>query len=308
MDIFSSTLNQTMFLFSLIAIGYILAKTKLLPENSSEVLAKLENTVFVPGLILSTFIENFTVQRISSTWRLLSVACIILVFAIPIAILISKCFSKDKYTQNIYTYGLVFSNFGFMGNAVVSALFPDIFFEYIIFVLPMWIMIYMWAVPCLLIADAGKQSIKKRLKAFANPMFIAMLIGIIVGLLNIKLPPFLNSAVNASGSCMSPVAMLLTGITVSKINLGKTFANLKIYSVSIIRLIIIPLAFIGISKFIPFENTVFVCALCSLAMPLGLNTVVIPGAYGKDTSLAAGMALISHMLSCITLPFIFSLI
>lgn len=308
MDIFSSTLNQTMFLFSLIAIGYILAKCKIIPEASSEVLAKLENMVFVPGLILSTFIENFTVERISSAWKLLLVSGIILAVMIPAAILISKCFAKDKYTQNIYTYGLIFSNFGFMGNAVVSALFPDIFFEYIIFVLPLWIMIYLWAVPCLLIADSGKQSIRQRLKAFVNPMFIAMLAGMIIGLSGLKLPSFINSVVSVSGSCMSPIAMLLTGITVSQIDVRKTFSDLKIYAVSIIRLIIIPLAFIGISKFVPFENTVFICALCSLAMPLGLNTIVIPSAYGKDTSTAAGMAVISHLLSCITLPFIFSLI
>lgn len=308
MDIFSSTLNQTMFLFSLIAIGYILAKCKIIPEAASEVLAKLENMVFVPGLILSTFIENFTVERISSAWKLLLVSGIILAVMIPAAILISKCFAKDKYTQNIYTYGLIFSNFGFMGNAVVSALFPDIFFEYIIFVLPLWIMIYLWAVPCLLIADSGKQSIRQRLKAFVNPMFIAMLAGMIIGLSGLKLPSFINSVVSVSGSCMSPIAMLLTGITVSQIDVRKTFSDLKIYAVSIIRLIIIPLAFIGISKFVPFENTVFICALCSLAMPLGLNTIVIPSAYGKDTSTAAGMAVISHLLSCITLPFIFSLI
>jgi predicted permease len=42
-------------------------------------------------------------------------------------------------------------------------------------------------------------------------------------------------------------------------------------------------------------------------MPLGLNSVVIPGAYGLDTSAAAGMALISHVLSCISIPAIFML-
>ena len=41
------------------------------------------------------------------------------------------------------------------------------------------------------------------------------------------------------------------------------------------------------------------------AKKLGFNTVVIPSAYGKDTSTAAGMALISHTLSCITIPLIF---
>jgi predicted permease len=42
-------------------------------------------------------------------------------------------------------------------------------------------------------------------------------------------------------------------------------------------------------------------------MPLGLNTLVIPAAYGKDTSAAAGMALVSHFLSCISIPLVFLL-
>jgi predicted permease len=45
-----------------------------------------------------------------------------------------------------------------------------------------------------------------------------------------------------------------------------------------------------------------------LAMPLGLNTIVVPGAYGKDTTDAASMALISHILSIITIPIIFMLV
>jgi len=51
----------------------------------------------------------------------------------------------------------------------------------------------------------------------------------------------------------------------------------------------------------------FICMLCAQAMPLGLNTVVVPAAYGKDTSVAAGMALISHAISIITIPVILTL-
>jgi predicted permease len=43
-------------------------------------------------------------------------------------------------------------------------------------------------------------------------------------------------------------------------------------------------------------------------MPLGLNTIVIPAAYGKDTTAAAGMALISHTLAVISIPILFLLI
>ena len=309
MSAFATTLNQIAFLFGFIVIGYILVKLKVLPENSATVLSKLENTIFIPALVMGTFIENFTIERIGAAWKLLSVSFIIACIAIPFAILVSKLVTKDKYIQKIYTYGLSFSNFGFMGNAVVSSLFPDVFFEYLIFTLPLWILIYLWGVPSLLIADSGKkQTFKESLKSFINPMFIAMLIGMVIGLLNINLPKWIVSLIDVSGDCMSPVAMILTGVVVSCISLKKTFLNVRIYIVSIIRLIIMPALFVSVASFFKIPETTYICALCSLAMPLGLNTIVIPSAFGKDTTVAAGMAVISHLLSCITIPLIFSII
>lgn len=305
MGILWATLNQTSFLFGLIVIGYILVKCKALPENAATVLSKLENTVFIPALVMGTFIENFTIERIVATWKLLAISSVIVCLAIPFAILVSKLVTKDKYIQKIYTYGLSFSNFGFMGNAVVSSLFPDIFFEYLIFTLPLWIVIYLWGVPKLLVADAEKkQTLRESMKSFANPMFIALLIGMIIGLLHIPLPRWIVSIIDVSGDCMSPIAMILTGITVSSIPLRKTFTDIKIYLVSIVRLLVIPLIFIMVASFFDISQTLYICGLCSLAMPLGLNTVVIPSAYGKDTSVAAGMAVISHLLSVITIPLV----
>lgn len=307
MSLFLSTLNQTTFLFSFIAIGYFLSKFRQVPENSATVLSKLENMIFIPALVLGTFMKNFTPERICSMWKLLLTSCCVLIIVVPIVVFVSKLLSKDKYIQNIYTYGLAFSNFGFMGNAVVSALFPDIFFEYLIFTLPLWTLIYLWGVPSLLISDSSeKQSLSQKLKNFVNPMFVCMLIGMLIGLTRLPLPQWLSSVVEISGNCMSPVAMLLTGVTVSQISLRKTFTNFGIYAVTFIRLILLPLAFVAVANFIPVDRTIYICALCSLAMPLGLNTIVIPSAYGKDTSIAAGMAVVSHLLSCITIPLIFS--
>ncbi|MBR5505315.1 MAG: AEC family transporter [Clostridia bacterium] len=309
MSVFVSTLNQTAFLFGFIIIGFILAGRKILPEGSAAVLSKLENTVFIPALVMGTFIENFTIERISSAWQLLVISSVIALIAVPFAIFVSKAVTKDKYIQKIYTYGLSFSNFGFMGNAVVSSLFPDIFFEYLIFTLPLWILIYLWGVPRLLIADSGKkQTFRESLKSFVNPMFVAMLIGMIIGLLKIPLPAWTVSLITVSGNCMSPVAMILTGIVVSSISLKKTFTNVRIYIISIVRLIIMPLVFVWLASFFNIPQSIYICALCSLAMPLGLNTIVIPSALGKDTTIAAGMAIISHLLSCITIPLIFSIV
>lgn len=310
MNIFLPTLNQLAFLFSFIVIGYILMKAKLLPDNAAGVLSKLENMIFIPALVMGTFIEEFTVEKLSTMWLPLVVSIGILVITIPLSILLPKFITRDRYVQGIYTYGLAFSNFGFMGNAVVKGLYPELFAEYLIFQLPLWVGIYVWGVPCLLIADAGeKQSLGKKLKAFVNPMFIGLFIGIILGLLNVDLPVWLTSLIKVSGDCMSPVAMLLTGMIVSTISLKSAFTNWRTYLVSAIRLLAIPLAFVLVAVLFPalFENneTVYLCALCSLAMPLGLSTIVVPSGLGKDTTEAAGMALVSHLLSCITIPIVF---
>lgn len=307
-DVLMATLGQMVFLFLLIFIGYVLAKIKVVPENSSAVLSKLENNLFVPALVLGTFAKQFTVETFGKAWKLLLISFVICIVMIAFSILIAKLCSKDKFIQNIYTYGLAFSNFGFMGNAVVKAVFPDMFLEYLIFTLPLWVMIYLWGVPCLLIpSDGEKMTIKKRLKSFANPMFVAMILGIVLGLTEIALPKPVMSVVTTAGDCMSPIAMLLTGITVAQMNVKKILSMKSIYVVSIVRLIVFPLAFLGVACFLPIPENVFVCAVCSLAMPLGLSTIVVPSGYGKDTSVAAGMTIVSHLLACITIPIMFYL-
>ena len=258
---------------------------------------------------MKTFIENFTIERISVAWKLLLSGFLLALIVIPISILVSKLATKDIYTQKIYTYGLTFSNFSFMGNAIVSSLFGDVFFEYLIFTLTLWILIYLWGVPRLLLYDSDKeQTLKKNMKSFLNPMFISMIVGMIIGLIKIPMPKWIESIISVSANCMSPIAMLLTGIAISFISLKDTFTNIKIYLISIIKLILMPLLFIGVTYFMRLPSTVYICSLCILAMPFGLNTIVIPSAAGKDTSVAAGLAVVSHLLSCITIPVIFIVI
>ena len=55
------------------------------------------------------------------------------------------------------------------------------------------------------------------------------------------------------------------------------------------------------------NDSIVMLTLCATAMPLGLNTVVFPAAYGGDTTPGASMALISHLMSIITIPIMFTL-
>ena len=308
MELFLATGNQMIYLFALILIGYILSKIGVLPQGTAKVLATLENNVLIPCLVAGTFIRYFTVEKLKMAGLLFGSSFALFFVILPLAIFLPKLLSRDRDTRNIYTYGLAFANFGFMGNSVVLALFPEIFMEYLVFTLPLWIMIYVWGVPQLLIPVAEAETIKTRLKRFLNPMLIAMLVGMVLGITGIGLPKAVLSVVTTLGDCMSPFAMLLTGVTVASVPLKKLFMQPSVYVMTVIRLIVIPLAFLGIFALWNPSDTIVVCAICSLAMPLGLNTLVIPSAYGKDPTTAAGMAVISHLCSFLTIPLVFLLL
>lgn len=325
MQIFASTIGQTLYLFILILIGFLLAKWKLLPPEAAKILAKLENMLFIPALMLKTFMNDFTVDRLSNSGTLFLFSAGLLVLTVPMAIFLSRAFAKEIFTRNIYIYGLLFSNFGYVGISVVEAVFPQYSADYLIFVMPLYLLIYLWAVPTLLMNE-GKMTIKQNLKALLNPMFIGVFLGMVIGIVSSLLPAFtmpdvlvppvtaIDTCITALKNCMSPVAMLLTGITVANIDLKKTFTNIRIYIVTAVRLLAIPLVFLVLLRFLPpvfgitLPENIMVCAIASLAMPLGLNTVVVPSAYGRDVSVAAGMALVSHLLCCVTIPLVFMLV
>ncbi len=307
MELILALLNQTGFLVLLIAIGYILVRLKIIPDSAATILSKLETFLFVPALLIGTFISNFTVDKLSTAKTLLIASVIFELIVILLSYLILYRTIKDAHLRNISIYGLCYANFGYMGNALVSAIFPDIFLEYVIFTTPINISIFIWACPSLLIGDGKKISLKKRIYNFTNPMFIAMVIGIVLGLLQAPVPKFMGNLIKSLGDCMTPIAMLLTGMIIAKSKLSEILRNKTIYLITFIRLIVYPLVFVGITYIFDIPESVEICALCAIAMPLGLNSVVIPGAYGKDTSVASGMSLVSHVLSCITIPLIFML-
>ena len=310
MKVFTTTLGQMAFFFLLIALGYILKKIKAVPDNTPSVLSKLENNALIPALVMGTLMTDFTREKLSASWQYLIGGAVVTVVSMLLAIIFSRIIVKDRYERNMFAYGLTFSNFGFMGNAVVIALFPDEFPLYLILTIPLWILIYVWGVPSLLMPQGeGKEGILSRLRKIINPMFISMLIGMILGISGAAsyMPKFLSDSVNTLGSCMSPVAMLLTGMTVAEIGLGKAFSKVSVYVVSIIRLIVIPMIFMVPLMFLPIPKGISLCMICSVAMPLGLNTIVIPKAYDLDTSVGSSMALISHIMSCGTIPLIFML-
>lgn len=319
LQVFLGTLSPVIMLMLFMSIGFALRKGGVIPQNSSSTLAKMQTWVFCPALTFVSLSNSFTVDTISFHAINIVFSAILLSFSILLGFLLCRFFVKEKsYERNIYRYAIIFANFGYMADPLVEALFgANVLGTYKVFTLIWSIAIYVWATGTLI--PEGKDN-KNPLLRLLTPPLIATLLGMIVGLTGAVgyIPEFLMDTLNSLKVCMGPTAMLIGGITIANYNFVELLKNKKVYVMTFLRLIVLPIiliaSLIGIRALL---NGVFMLnistepiylAFFACAMPLGMNTVVFPEAYGGDPKPGASMALVSSIFSIITIPLFYSLL
>ena len=348
MSTFFSAFNTTLLLFTFLLIGYVLRKRELLPASADMVLSRLENMIFVPAVVISTFITRFTAENIQAKGSYLLVSALVAAILLPVSYLVGRLLgrkktrdsnyvnhsgnagntasavnttntdnagnvgnaastdnatSADNTEERIFRYSAMIPNFSFFGIPLVrGTLGEEALFDYLIFCLPMYLICYsigvVWLIP-------SKEGNRVTLRSFCNPICISLLIGIILGLCKVRLPGFLDTALSQASGCMGPVAMILTGFVVAGYGIRNLLGDRRVYIMTALRLLVIPFVITMLLRTFLKDSPVLMYVLCFLAMPLGLNTIVIPAAYGGDTRIGASCALISSVLAVITIPVLF---
>ena len=307
MEVFFTSLNQMCMVFLFIIAGFILKRKALVPKNTGSVLSKLESQLLLPALILNTFMTRCSLSNLASKTTLLLYSVVIFLPITVVAFWVGKRFSAKSFHQRLYRHAFIVSNYGFMGNALVLGIFgEEALFDYMMFTIPLNILTFSVCVSWL-IPNQDKSSNAFNLKALCNPICIALALGILLGVTQIPLPPFFTSAVSAIANCMFPVAMLLTGMIVGGFGLRKLMTIKKVYVISLLRLVIIPAIMTIILKLLHASDNVILVTLCALSMPIGMNVIIFPAAYGRDTTVGASMVLVSHVLALVTIPLMFTL-
>lgn len=296
--------NQMLFLGCCIIIGFILRKTKLLPEHSEIVVSKIENTVCVPALILSITFGINDISLLTGNIPTLLYSSIVVLMSCIIGFYLAPLLTKNPKHIGIFRYSLTFTNFGFMGQSLIQGVFgEEMLYSYFIFQLPAAIALYTIG-----IAWLTEKKSKFSWKVLINPTYIAMLVGMIIGFSGIQLPSFLSKTISGLASCYSPLAMIVTGIVIAKYDFKNLFKCKNIYVLTAIRLVLIPLSFLGICKLLNTPKDIVILILTFTSMPLGLYTVIIPAATGGDDTPGASMVLISNIIGLISVPLLFCLV
>lgn len=289
-------LEQLFTLYLFLLLGWFFGKQK--PKNAEQtgILSYLLVNLFLPCKVFRSFATNFTPKYLEANWKLPLISLALLLLLILISFPLSKLLTKHPYEKRVYQYSIPICNYAYMGYVLLEeSLGSEILTGQILFCIPTTI--YTYSIGFVLLTGNGFSW-----KKMVNPMTYSILLGAIVGLSGIKLPAVVNGILSSASGCVGPLSMLLVGISLSAFPLKKLLTRKVIYVFTLFRLILIPAAVFGLCKLLGLDEVLLFAVIIS-CMPCGLNTIVFPKLVGEDCSLGAGLVLITHAFSCITLPF-----
>ncbi len=305
---FLATLDPMLVMFSCILIGFVLRKLKLVPDNTGTVLSKVENYVFMPAQVMYTFMTYCTVASLSVNYKYTLYSILCLAVSLLMGIPLSNLFSKDGKNRGVYRYALVFANFGFLGNSLVPQMLgQEYLYPYLLFTLPINFLAYGWGMNQMVPPEGQRVNPLKRL---LNPVIVALVTGAVMGLTGIGrlLPAFATTLLSSLSGCMGPTAMLLTGFIIGGYDVKELLSDKKVYLMTFLRLTVLPAVLLAVVWLCGADLKVMTMVLVAFGAALGLNSVVIPAAYGRDTKPGASMAMISHAAAVLSIPLMYALL
>ncbi|MBQ8248662.1 MAG: AEC family transporter [Clostridia bacterium] len=302
--------EQTLILLVFIAVGFGLSKARIVHSEHAKILSELFVYIFLPCNCISTFSANFTVEYITEKYTLIISSAVLMIVTGVSMHFLAKLFSKNKYEQGLYEYSLVLSNCAGVGYSIaLGVLGSEGLTDLMVFAIPINIYTYTYGYSMLTKRTISLKNIftLKTLRMLLNPITLSMLVGMILGLTGISLPGFVSSALGSAAKCLTPAALLIVGIAISDFDLKKLFCDVRAYIAAAFRLVILPLVIGGVMWICGIRGSVLASAVIFLACPCGMNTVTIPKLFDENCEIGAGMALISNLFSCVTIPIILML-
>ena len=305
---------KNVIIFVLLAVpGYLLVKGKLLTGKDSGILSKLLTYVGMPALILSSTLKlEFTG---AFTLRILVTAVIGTLF-ILFMYFVTGLFVQDADTKRrgMLRFCMVFANNGFIGVPLAKAVFgedsPVIAYLIVLNIINNVVMFTLGAY--LISGDKKTISIKK---AIVNPVLLAFIAGIVLNLTKVSaaVPEVQTFATHFSG-IVTPLSMLVLGIKLTAVPMGKLFTSGRMYYLSAMRLILFPAVCVAIMlglQLIPglgVNKDMILGFFIAFAMPTAGLASAFADQYNGDTENAVICTLGSTVVSTATIPVLYWLL
>lgn len=296
--------NVIMPIFLVMALGYFSKGIGLINEKFINTAVKFNfkvglSTLLFYGIYSAELSKSFDGNLLLFAFVSIIASVIVLCIIVPICI-------KDKKRASAMIHTIYRSNFVLLGIPIGINMFGESNIQNVALLLPVAIPTYNFlAVVILAIFDEnGTGNIKEKIKftvigIIKNPLILASILAILMKVLSIKMPLFLDRAVSEVSSLATPLALITLG---AQLEFKSVIKNLK-YSLiaSFGRLVVVPSIVIMIAILIGFRGNELGSIFVLFCAPTAVSAYIMAKEMNSDYRLTGDVVVLTTLFSMFTI-------
>lgn len=292
-------------LFLLMFVGFLSRKTGVLSDSDCSGVSRLVINVTNPALLLTAGINQTDTLKGRQLLTAAALGIGMYIFLIIISYVMNLIIRPQEANKNTYRVMTVFSNIGFMGYPLITAVYGlDALLFATFFMIPNNILLYTWAIRALG-GRTGEKSLFHDLKKILNVGVISGILTIILYLTQVRVPEFIETSVKYISSMTAPLAMLVIGASVVNMDMKKLFTDVRLIIFCLLKLLVLPLIGLSLIRLCGINDPKLLgVSMVMLATPVGAMTAMLSREYGGDYDLASRGVALSTILSVATMPIV----
>lgn len=335
---FSTTALSVLLLIAMAVPGYLLVKTKMLPEKAITYLSVLLLYVSQPFLSIRSFLEvSYTPQLAINLAVVFGVSMLAqgVIFG-AVWFILRRRFDDPAQSAALIAEGYIggngytsepalvaeidrcvkgranravvlasaFGNVGFFGVPVLQFLFPDAHDAIAysaVFIVSLNLM--SWTVGSYVLTGDKKHVSLKR--ALVNPQTVTLVISLplfFAGVSESDLPETVNTIIGYLADMTAPLCMIILGMRFALAPLVQLFKDYRVYIASFVKILVFPLLVYLVLMPFEMDEMLRVSLVLLSGMPAATINLNLAELYGADQTTAANSILMSTVLSIVTIP------
>ena len=304
---FSAITESVLSLFIIMLIGVYGSKKGIITNDLNKGLTDILIKIALPFMIVSSFM--FTYDDTIKTNVLKTFYYSLGAYAIMGIVSFIMLFPVKNNKKTVLHFANIFVNTGYVGFPVLNSIFGA---EGIIYgsIFNLFFVIFVWTYGIMLYKGNLEKGYLKNemLSLLFNPSIIAVIIGIIIMVFDIKIEGALLQSIKSIGTITGPLSMLIIGVILSKVKIKQHLTDWTVYYGIIIKLLFIPVVIYLMSLLTGDSSKAAYSVIIMTAMPASAMTSIFAETYDKEKEFAAIIVSATTLISLITVPLLINLI
>lgn len=305
----SVVISSVIILFILIFLGFFIGKRGIINKEYTPDLSRFVIEITMPVTVFCSIIGQDNTGGLNEIWQMMVLAGCFHLGSFLLGQLIVRIGHIPEKERGIWIFNFMFSNNGFMGLPLALAIFGND---------GLFMMAICNVISNLLIFSVGlklctkyypvKEKINIR-KMFVNNINIAVVIGFVCYLCHLHVPDVVVRLLDYISNITAGFSMIVVGLSLSRMNLRDVFANKKLFVMTGLRLILIPLLCIGVFRLLPFEvpELLYMILILTAALPSASSQSMLTEQYKTNVQDAGRAVFLTTLCSVVTIPVVMAI-